>query len=208
MADAHRPERDESSSLASTRQLLDELDALMEKMLALQLPEAGGQAATQTELEEREETPETETDGKSTDRSESPQDDAPNYRFEELEAGEEMSEASAEESDDEPEADLAALKPAATTEEILQSFGPKPEDVLPEPLAERLAEIGKRQRRRQLWLWPLRVVNRGFDAFTYCLGPVGAWLRRPSGRLFLGLLGATLALAAALLQIVLWLAWS
>jgi hypothetical protein len=52
------------------------------------------------------------------------------------------------------------------------------------------------------WLWPLVWINQGFDCCTVLLGPLGGWLRGPTGRsllAWLGFLGLTVALA--------WLAW-
>jgi hypothetical protein len=45
-------------------------------------------------------------------------------------------------------------------------------------------------------LLPLLVLNRVFDGLTYLLGPVGGWLRRPSGRNLIGWLGVLMILGA------------
>jgi hypothetical protein len=45
-------------------------------------------------------------------------------------------------------------------------------------------------------LWPLVPVNWVFDLFTHLLGPLGFWLRRPSGRTALGWLGILMIVGA------------
>lgn len=58
-----------------------------------------------------------------------------------------------------------------------------------------------------LW-WPLRCTNRVFDACTGWLGPVGRWLQGPWGRTFLGLVGLMLLAAAAALGVLDWMGWT
>jgi hypothetical protein len=56
--------------------------------------------------------------------------------------------------------------------------------------------------------WRLLVaVNQLFDAFTYPLGPPGRWLRGPSGRACVGWAGVTLLVVAAAWTLLEWLAW-
>lgn len=45
-------------------------------------------------------------------------------------------------------------------------------------------------------LWPLFALNKLFDLFTFLLGPLGTWLRQPSGRNTLGWLGVLMILGA------------
>lgn len=45
-------------------------------------------------------------------------------------------------------------------------------------------------------LWPLFVLNKLFDLLTLPLGPLGSWLRQPSGRNTLGWLGILMILGA------------
>jgi hypothetical protein len=47
------------------------------------------------------------------------------------------------------------------------------------------------------WVYPLVWCNQVFDAGTLLLGPVGRWLRGPVGRVVLGTLGLLLLAAAA-----------
>jgi hypothetical protein len=48
-----------------------------------------------------------------------------------------------------------------------------------------------------IWSVPFVVVNHLFDATTFLLGPFGAWLRSPSGGRVLGALGVLMILGAA-----------
>jgi hypothetical protein len=45
-------------------------------------------------------------------------------------------------------------------------------------------------------LWPIYLFNRSFDIVTYLLGPLGSWLRKPAGRHTLGWLGILMILGA------------
>jgi len=55
---------------------------------------------------------------------------------------------------------------------------------------------------------PLVALNRAFDAGTTLLGPVGGWLRSAGGRTWLGLLGLGLLLAALAWGLGDWLGWT
>lgn len=58
------------------------------------------------------------------------------------------------------------------------------------------------------WLAPLLWLDRGFEAAVGPLGPLGRWLRKPGGRAVLGWAGV-LCLAAALALVLLdWLGWT
>jgi hypothetical protein len=57
-------------------------------------------------------------------------------------------------------------------------------------------------------LWPLIAFNAAFDVLLLPLGPVGAWLRRPSGGGLLAGTGLLCLLAAALLLAADWYGWS
>jgi hypothetical protein len=73
-----------------------------------------------------------------------------------------------------------------------------------EPVVQRSRLLAVAARRQRWWLLPLRFTNGIFDVLTQLLGPLGSWLRQPSGRTFLGWLGLALLLAAIALQVVLW----
>ena len=44
--------------------------------------------------------------------------------------------------------------------------------------------------------WPFVIVNRIFDMLTHLLGPLGAWARQPAGRTAIGILGILMILGA------------
>jgi hypothetical protein len=56
--------------------------------------------------------------------------------------------------------------------------------------------------------WPLLIVNAVFDLCTFPLGRAGRWLRSPAGRTFLGLSGLALLAAAAVCAALGWSGWS
>jgi hypothetical protein len=239
-----------SSSLNSTRQLLDELDALMQRMMDLPVSDAPAEATSRPARAASllEEAPDPETLGRlpapplreeklhtPADRHEKP----PTYMYEQTAAEEDEDEdetgagPNAENESEEPEHDeetapeesaaprgetVVTRRPgelfpappvrlspvSAETLAALQNIAPTPADPA---LVERSRLLAATAPRRRWWLWPLAAVNGVFDVFTYLLGPLGAWLRQPGGRLFLGWMGVALLLAAAGLQIALWCGW-
>jgi hypothetical protein len=58
------------------------------------------------------------------------------------------------------------------------------------------------------WLLPLWWVNAAFDGCTRLLGPCGAWLRHSGGRTMLGATGIAMLLLALLLLLQDWLGWT
>jgi hypothetical protein len=60
---------------------------------------------------------------------------------------------------------------------------------------------------RSFLLMPIVVLNGVFDALTYLLGPLGAWLRRGSGRTALGWLGIVMILGAIAWALADWADW-
>jgi hypothetical protein len=58
------------------------------------------------------------------------------------------------------------------------------------------------------WVYPLVWCNQVFDAGTLLLGPVGRWLRGPVGRVVLGGLGLLLLAAAAAWVVLDQMGWS
>lgn len=165
-------DRPRSSSLdRATRQQLDELDALMQRMLALPV-----------------DPPE--------ELADFPTESAPDENCSE--------ETSA----------LAQISPAMDLETPVSIPEPNTSvPVLALPIREALAapptEVGqpppsprasqeKGDRPRVAWpLYPLVWINGGFDLATAWLGPLGRWLRSPSGRALFGW-GGVFLLAAAL----------
>ncbi len=57
------------------------------------------------------------------------------------------------------------------------------------------------------WLYPVLGLNLLFDGLTFLLGPVGRWLRSETGRLVMGWAGVGLLLAALLWTFLGWMGW-
>jgi hypothetical protein len=58
------------------------------------------------------------------------------------------------------------------------------------------------------FILPLLWSNRLFDRCTYCIGESGGWLRTPAGRMALGMTGVLLIAAAGLWLMRDWLGWA
>ncbi len=92
-----------------------------------------------------------------------------------------------------------------------QAPPPKPEAASPPPIIRPVSGFVQRQPEPapetlgappvSRWLWPLVWCNRGFDALTAPLGGPGRWLRGRRGRAVLGAVGL-LCLAAAVARLV------
>jgi hypothetical protein len=201
----------DDAALQTTKQMLDELDALMEKMLTLpvnDLDEAPAfpppivkepaLSATLTLLEPSEpaskkpahkpsqQSPEAE--GLSAPLPFNP----PHFSIESVPADE--SESLREET---PE-------PEPLTNEVM------PASVLPklEPLMKEIVEPSASSLGTQ-WLYaPLVWVNLGFDGVTLAFGGAGTWMRSDGGRMLLGLLGLALSAAAVVWFLKDWLGWN
>jgi len=64
------------------------------------------------------------------------------------------------------------------------------------------------QRRTPWFVWPLVGFNAVFDACLLPWGPLGRWLRGPTGRAFLGILGLLFLTAAAAWAAAEWIGWT
>lgn len=164
------------ASLETTRQMLDELDALMEKMLALPVTEDGGASQSKaaahapaltaklTMLPPVSEAPKPAATGH-------PVLNPPHL---------------------EVPATVSAPQPAPLTNDVLPpSLMPQLEPMLaavPDPVVPAVDSDGT-----SMFLF----VNQVFDVITMPLGGLGRWLRGSEGRLALGLLGMA-ALAGAI----------
>jgi hypothetical protein len=220
------------SSITSTRQLLDELDALMQRMLALPVgdteaqPESD-QAATTVAEPPAELPPEPESASESpaaepvaTPAPVATEKSSPaSYQYDEME-----SEQSSESPAQEVSAPAPALDSPAPTEapapeeiapklrpvnkEVLASLAARPGRLQTELLAQQASRLESLAERPRWWLWPLSLPSRLFDLTTYLLGPLGRWLRSSGGHTFLGLLGILLILAAVALHLFAWLTWN
>jgi hypothetical protein len=163
----------------ATRQMLDELDALMERMLSLPVndgsePPPPALAATLTVV------PETEGDGvqppslqkiRSMRRA---RQEEPTYRTE------------------------VEAPPSEARPPVWDRSEPMPpdEEILP-PLADRPPTPSKsytdQRRSWGSWLYqPLIWINQVYDRSTQWLGPMGRWLRGTSGRMLVGYVGLIL----------------
>jgi hypothetical protein len=120
----------------------------------------------------------------------------------------------------EPAAVAAGFQPA-DPESLLQSAGFKPAateeaaapaDVAPAttpettPAPESLTDSIEPP--PPLWLWPLFWVNRNFDRATVPLGALGRWLRGPSGKSLLGWAGLLLLAIAGGIALHDWFGWT
>jgi hypothetical protein len=189
--------RSRSASLDSeTRQQLDELDALMQRMLALpvELPEEPLNSPVS--------------------------DDAFAFSVEDPAANDNNSairhDYSADDSRNEPPAsatDVVISPPSVENLERWVSSSRTPATPFAELDSPQTVEMKLAQSRRTsaenarglrvAWpAYPLLWVNWAFEGSTAWLGPIGRWLRGPGGRALLGWSGLLL-LAAALA----WLAW-
>lgn len=169
-----------SSGLSSTRQMLDELDALMERMLALPVSDLDDELQMPSEALK----PRSFIDDEPEEVAESPPATIPYYRTEAAE----------------PPPAPVAPKPKV----VNWKLEPPPAlDEIAPPAIERapLPELGNYPppalSLRRILMAPLWLVNGLYDACTWWLGPIGRWLRAPSGRGMLGGFGVTLLLLAA-----------
>lgn len=184
---------------SNTRQMLDELDALMEKMLALpvnQTPEAAPMTATSS------------AEPAPASIQAPPVFSGPRARSAPVAASAQVlvgqlavlhSQGAARPA--RPQAREAPPEPAPS------SF----DENIPPPLA-RLAQPAVSRamapRPSSFSFRPLLWFNQGFDLFTQRLGLAGGWLRSSQGRLVLGLLGLALLGMAAGWLLKDWLGWT
>ncbi len=172
----HKPRPSESSLLSSTRHMLDELDELMERMLALPVNDLEDQTLAPPAADEPDE-PET-AEPPSTDVEPEP---TPSYQAEVEEA---------------PVSPYSAI--AAPIPDRFAENGTLPS--LTELHSETTFESPPRQE-RQLWrllLKPLFWINRSFDVCTYWMGNAGRWLRSTRGRSVIGYVGLGLLAVSVL----------
>ena len=178
--------KESTGGLNSTRQMLDDLDALMERMLALPMEEAEAVAvapkrpalaATLTML------PPLETTAPSAFQG-------PHASFAGMDLVEDVAPPSAPPSKG-GEMDVPPPVVVRRLDTILA-----PEEPLPAP-------------RRTFILWrPLLWINQGYDQATRLLGPLGSLLRSSPGRLVLGAAGLVLLGVAAAWLTRDWLTWT
>jgi hypothetical protein len=182
-----------------TRQQLDELDALMQRMLALPV-EGLAVPAPPPALPQSD-------NGPSTDEPASAAGDSGPVLLVDLTPGTDQPAADVLPqafhtfvSVPAPELPVIAAPPSSRDEpECLVDAGAAP----PEPAASQQAEEGP-----AWYQLPLVGMNRVFDGTTWLLGPLGRWLRAPAGRTLLGWLGLLLLAGALAWGILDWVGWS
>ena len=205
MASPHTPRTTDASPLEHTRQMLDELDALMEQMLALPVndlesqppPDApfpgGTVSATVTLLDVQSPVP--------LDAQTAAVPDA---------VGESISES---------KSPLCGAAPRSQETfptqrpELDAELGPLPDELMPaalmntrtppvQPLAPPAWSI------TSIYVRPLTWINQAFDRCTSRLGWPGVWFCRPSGRNVLGILGLGFMGLSLAWLIKDWLGWT
>jgi hypothetical protein len=190
----------DTPGLHATRQMLDELDALMERMLALPVNEPEEPPATPV-------APPIAPSAPKLTLLQVPVDDLP---LDAAHAGPNPSHLptlNARRSADAP-ATLPLLPhvPAVAPTPLSDRVVPPPMQPSPDAL---LAEVPAPAEPHGSWfILPLLWGNRAFDQCTLLLGETGAWLRSPGGRAVLGAAGLVMLVAAGLWAARDWLGWS
>jgi hypothetical protein len=175
-----------------TRQQLDDLDALLQRMLALPV-DPGEESADARPAEPPTPVPQY------------PEPPAGNLVLSEPEPPP-PSPPSAPRPAPRPAAPQALEPQASVPLPVLNPVPPTerrpPVLAVPEPLPPRQALAASRPRGVPLLLRPILWLNRQFDSLTFNLGSPGRWLRRPTGRTVLGFLGLLLLAAAVTLVLL------
>lgn len=217
------------NSLNSTKQLLEELDALMDRMLSIPVetkeePVTPSVSSKGTSAVLSNYNPIPESNDANLDRSQPntrnifwrppATNEEPKKKLSEHLAPKQVEPTSrpktpAPKTDSEwkyhtPELNL----PNPLSEEQMATLQPKPMSLVSSKLSEKSKVIAKRRRLTRLWLWPLELVNNLFDFFVGLMGPTGGWLKTPWGRYLLGFLGIAFVIGAISWQIILWLRWN
>src|SRR5262249_7028059 len=196
-----------SGPSSPTRQLLDELDALMQQMLRLPVNQLEEDAAAEKVSARQEgkapaEPQQAVPADASPSRAPEPVRTPPpvQVRFEPLPA------------EDPP----AAEPPPATVSLEIPPAGLNPPVPLPTALAAlrpvplSAADTAAPQTTEPSrgWLAPVVGLNAAFDRCTLCLGTPGSWLRGDRGRKILGWLGLALLGVAAARVLLGWMGWT
>lgn len=204
------------TSLQSTKRLLDELDVLMEKMLALPVtPEDGSEemprlpkvSATLTVLESSAASPAPFLDGETVDEASRDRTNAgPTVESPRLDAASPIQEPHKDFEAPTIPFQAAATTPAPASESI-------PEGVIPPALLDvkvpkiSVLPVAGRALGTVL-LQPLLLINGVFDLCLNFAGPLGKWLKTGRGRNTLGVAGVLLMLLAVGWLIRDWMSWT
>ena len=203
----------------STRQMLDELDALMERMLALPVNDLAEQAAAvspplSAKVTVVEAQPAPVEAPRSSSAAATPPGKVlvgrlsapPSYT---TEMEEEKPRPKKKDKEPRPSGEQIMEKQASLWTEPL----PTPDEILP-PLVVKPAPAevkrlrGKHRSLSGAAILPLLWINQAYDRATVVLGPLGRWLRGVHGRKLLGLIGLGLLALAALWLLHDWLGWN
>ena len=195
------PVGNEAASLQTTRQMLDELDALMERMLALPVNELDDTAAPMPDVVRM------PTVSATLTVLETPVADAPPEAPLEFEVSLRPSAFAGYVTDlAAPPADTPTWAGPAEPDPIPEEMIPPSVMSLPAPVLTPLTF--QRRALGSLCLLPLVLVNKGFDKGAALLGRPGSFLRSQRGRHLLGMTGLGLLLAAALWLLKDWIGWT
>jgi hypothetical protein len=185
---------------SNTRQMLDELDSLMEKMLALPVNQLEDSAtatsttapvAVQAPREPRLATP---------------------VRAEAMPAATSGQVLVAQIAVVHSPATHDVLPSPKSTRDSWAEYQPSNQDEVLPPLASLVAPVAETNpSASRLFLFrfrPLLWLNQGFDQLTQRLGFAGSWLRSSRGRMVIGVVGLTLLALAAGWWLKEWLGWT
>ena len=232
MSSAKSPPAKEPATLQTTRQMLDELDALMDRMLALPVNDVDDPAPTPSQIVHMPTMSATLTvlDASVEQEETPPELEHPLLRESFPSYNTDIPPAPSETAGDLPVMQPPPFQPPHfepsdydasqfETPRLEPAPDPIPEEVIPPAIARLSIPIIRSEQpvvevrlpRRPLasqCLLPLLWFNQGFDKGTLILGPPGRWLRGPRGRHILGLTGLTLVGAAGLWLVKDWLGWT
>jgi hypothetical protein len=206
----------QTSSLGATRQLLDELDALMEKMLALPVSEADDAdvARESTRLPKVSATLTVLPDSSSLTNSSPRHDDPaplPSPHADFTPDGRAANDKSAKVALLRESAAKSALNDAGPVAEEAAHADMPAEAIPPSLLQVQTPEIqvlpSHGRKLGTLVAQPLIWTNAIFDLCTHFLGPVGRWLRTGQGRNVLGLIGIAFLVLAVAWLVRDWMSW-
>jgi len=209
-----------------TRQMLDELDALMERMLALPVndleeplpappPPLPALSATLTEAP-----PEPATEPEPRPRPPEPRQSgkvlvgrlSPSYTAPDEPAPPPAERPAFSYATPEDEEAIPSLPDRPLWEPAAPPSSPPSENKLPPLIVPKTPPPAKQYpRRRSLFGWclqPLVWINVGYDRSTGWLGVPGRWLRSNGGRMMLGYVGLGMLCLAAAWLLRDWLGWS
>ena len=232
MAKSRRPaETPKAETPNATRQMLDELDALMERMLALPVNDLSEPApalpreivespARTAQLDQAELSDSVGQEVACEELASEPSTTkepgkilvgrlTPSYMAEVEEPAPPPSATQSYAFSPEPAVESSAPRPLPSWRQ--SEPAPSADELLPPLTVSRPVTEGKRYpRRRSLGQWlmqPLLWLNRRFDRATRWLGGLGHWLRGSAGRMLLGYMGIALFALAIAWVLRDWLRW-